>query len=340
MSARTMRAAAVLTVGALALTGCGVQQDAESYVRDEVIGIRPAPAEDASGGSMTEANAAKVAGAVLTAAEKAQAQTGPAGTKAREEVLTGSALTVANAHATITKAKAANAASRKGISAASPRVLSVSRGKAWPRAMFVTTTASDKTQQLHLLRSDAVSDPWRIAATATMQPGTQVAAFDSLAEGTPMSGSDAKVAVEPGVLLGEYAKGMAYPTPPATPHVETNDPFTTTVRKNAKGLADGLKDLATYTQVHAVEPKTTEVVPLKDGGAVVMGLLKRTDNITLTGKAQSLTPNKEFAALVDKDKLTKKAEVVTYETVLFTVPATGKAKLVGVDEQLVSAKGE
>ncbi|MCE1180570.1 MAG: hypothetical protein LWW86_16270 [Micrococcales bacterium] len=339
MSARTMRATAVLTLGALALTGCGAQQDAESYFRDEVVGIRPAPAEDASGGSMTEANAAKVAAAVLGAAEKAQGQDGAAGTKARQAALSGSALTVANAHAAITKAKAANTASRKGISAASPRVLSVSRGKAWPRAMFVTTTASDKTQQLHLLRSTSVTDPWRIVATATMQPGTQVAAFDSLAEGTPMSGS-AKLAVQPAALLTEYAKGMGFPKADPTPHIETKDPFTTTVRTNAKGLSDGLKDLATYTQAHAVEPKTTEVVPLKGGGAVVVGLLKRTDAITLTGKAQSLTPNKEFAALVDKDKLTKQAEVVTYETVLFTVPATGKATLVGVDEQLVSAKGE
>ena len=40
-----------------------------------------------------------------------------------------------------------------------------------------------------------------------------------------------------------------------------------------------------------------------------------------------------------KKTLTKSAELKSYETVVFTVPAEGKASVVAVDEVLFSAKG-
>jgi hypothetical protein len=81
-------------------------------------------------------------------------------------------------------------------------------------------------------------------------------------------------------------------------------------------------------------------IALKDGGAVVFGLMERVDTITLKPSGKSLTPNADFQRLIGRKTLTERAEMRTFETVVFTVPKEGKASLVAVDEALVSAKGE
>ena len=53
--------------------------------------------------------------------------------------------------------------------------------------------------------------------------------------------------------------------------------------------------------------------------------MERTDTITLGQGGKSLTPSAEFQRLVKKKTLTKSAELKSYETVVFTVPASGKA---------------
>ena len=64
------------------------------------------------------------------------------------------------------------------------------------------------------------------------------------------------------------------------------------------------------------------------------------DTVALKPSGKSLTPSADFQRLLGKKTLTKRAEMRTYETVVFTVPPKGKATLVAVDETLVSAKGE
>jgi len=72
----------------------------------------------------------------------------------------------------------------------------------------------------------------------------------------------------------------------------------------------------------------------------VFGLVERIDTITLKPTGKSLTPNADFQKLLGKKSLSKQAQMRTFETVVFTVPKSGKASLVAVDETLVSAKGE
>ena len=88
-----------------------------------------------------------------------------------------------------------------------------------------------------------------------------------------------------------------------------------------------------------MEPDSTVAIELRGGGALVFGLLERTDTITLGKGGKSLTPSIDFQRLVRKKVLTKSAVLKTYETVVFTVPAEGKATVVAVDEVLFSAMG-
>jgi hypothetical protein len=147
--------------------------------------------------------------------------------------------------------------------------------------------------------------------------------------------------VAPKALLQEYAASLAYPGPRTAPHVEQADVFAKAVRANAAAQAKSLSKLASLKQKHVAQPESTVAISLKDGGAVVFGLIERTDTITLKPSGKSLTPNPDFQKLLGRKTLTKSAQMRTFETVVFTVPPkSGRAALVAVDETLVSAKGE
>jgi hypothetical protein len=148
-----------------------------------------------------------------------------------------------------------------------------------------------------------------------------------------------KLAVQPVALLKEYAASLAYPKPVAAKDVNGTDAFSTAVRAHAAEQAKKFGKLATLKQTHTVQPDGTVAIALRDGGALVFGLLERTDAITLRPGGKSLTPSADFQRLVRKKALTKSAELKSYETVVFTVPATGKADVVAADEVLFSAKG-
>jgi hypothetical protein len=173
-----------------------------------------------------------------------------------------------------------------------------------------------------------------------MQPGTSVAALDSLDQGSPLNPKGTGLAIAPGALLTEYAASLDHPRPKAAPHVNQSDAFARAVRANAKAQATSLAKLATLSQKHTAQPGNTVTISLKDGGAVVFGLMERVDSITLKPTGKSLTPNADFQKLLGKKTLGKRAEMRTFETVVFTVPRSGRASLVAVDETLVSAKGE
>ena len=121
--------------------------------------------------------------------------------------------------------------------------------------------------------------------------------------------------------------------------METRDPFSLAVRANAAAQARSFGRLATLTQRHDVQPKETVAVGLRGGGAIVFALLQRTDSIVLKPGGKALTPSADFQRLVRKRSLSKSAQLKTYETVVFTVPAHGEATVVAVDEVLFSAKG-
>ena len=325
--AALVAAAVAATVG---LTGCGLG--------NAMVGVHAAPPEVTTGAPLSAAGAQTIADRVLNAAAAAAKVSGADGDKQRAAVMTGSALALATAAAKLPGAS--EPTGQPVEKPAAPKVLAVSRGRSWPRAMFVETTRADGSQTLNLMICEDANSQFKLAASATMQPGTSVPALDPFASGS-LANPDTKGLVgQPDALLTEYAAAVAYPKPKAPEHFDLGaDQFATVLRRNAAAQAKALGSLATFTQRHAVDPKQFFAFRLHSGGIVVFALMKRTDTLKLKPKGKALTPSAELARLLKKKKLTKSATINTYESVVFTVPTQGKAAMVAADEQLISAAG-
>jgi hypothetical protein len=319
--------AAALTLAAL--TGCGAGT--------ALVGVERPPAEVTTAAPISEQSAHDIAARVLADAEQAKTAKGKDAESLRKAALTGVALAVAEADSRM--AKAGSATPNPVTKPAAPKVLALSRGKQWPRFMVAESTRDDGTPVLNYLVSGDAKTPFRLAASAAMQPAASVAALDALGKGSELKTDTKGLAGEPPKLLAEYAASLAYPKPKPTNAFAADDPFATSVRRNAAAQAKSLGKLATFTQTHKPLPDHTVAIALRDGGAVVFALLERSDAIELKPTGKSLTPSPEFQRLVGKKTLEDEAELKTYETVVFTVPESGAARLVAVDETLVSAKG-
>jgi hypothetical protein len=326
---RTTARLSVVAALSLALTGCGVGT--------ALVGVHDAPAQVTTTAPISPDSAEAIATRVLTRAAEAAAAKPADAQELRTAALTGSALAVANAAAKLETGAVAGPAPLTRT--APPKVLAVSRGTAWPRLILVQSATAEGGAVLNLLVSPDAKTPFRLSAAAPMQPGASVAALDSLNAGSPVVTTGSQLPVQPAELLTEYAASLAYPKPVAAKDVDASDPFTAAIRAHAGEQAKTFGKLAALKQVHAVEPDSTVAIALRGGGALVFGLLERTDTITLGKGGKSLTPSADFQRLVGKKTLKKSAVLKTYETVVFTVPADGKASVVAVDEVLFSAKG-
>ena len=321
---------AVTGAAALALAGCGLGSS--------LAGVHDAPREKTTTAPVSAESAEAIATRVLADAARAREATGEEAKDLRAKALTGAALTVSSADSRL--ARAGSTATEPVTKPDAPKVLGISRGTSWPRVMLVQSSREDGMTALNLLVSTGAREPFKLASSAPMQPGTSVAALDSLDQGSPLNPSGKGLAIAPEALLTEYAASLDYPRAKAAPHVNQSDVFARAVRANAKAQATSLAKLATLSQKHTAQPRNTVTISLKDGGAVVFGLMERIDTITLKPTGKSLTPNPDFQKLLGKKTLAKRAQMRTFETVVFTVPKSGRASLVAVDETLVSAKGE
>lgn len=302
-----------------------------------LVGVQDPPTETTTTAPVSEHNAEEIATRVLAKAAAAESAPAAEAKELRAEAMSGAALAVASAADELGSTKAP--ASKPVTRAEAPKVLSISRGTQWPRYILAQSTAVNGAAVLNVLVSPDAKTPFRLETRATMQPGSSVAALDSLRDGSPRVTDGTKVAIAPDELMTQYAASLAYPKPPEAPAVEADDQFSTAVRANAAAQAKSFGKLATLTQKHTVLPDNTIAIALKGGGVLVFGLMERTDSIKLAKGGKSLTPSAEFQRLVKKKSLSKSAELKSYETVVFTVPASGPAVVVGADEVLFSAKG-
>ncbi|KQU69512.1 hypothetical protein [Phycicoccus sp. Root101] len=330
---RSLNTPAIVAAGALtlALTGCGAGS--------ALVGVDDAPSQVTTTAPVDAGSAQKIAERVIAQADEAAAAPAAEGQALRERALTGSALAVANAASKLEVDPAATTTPAPLKRTEAPKVLAVSRGTTFPRLILAQTTTATGAARLNLLTSPDAKTPFRLSTSVTMAPGTQVAALDSLDSGSPMVTKDTRLAVAPDALVKQYAASLAYPSPAKAEAVGTDDPFAASVRANAAAQAKAFGKLATLKQVHEAQPEQTVSIALRGGGALVFSLLERTDTITLKAGGKSLTPSAEFQRLVKKKTLTTSAELKSYETVVFTVPADGTAGVVGADEVLFSAKG-
>ncbi|NYG07840.1 hypothetical protein BJ986_002327 [Phycicoccus badiiscoriae] len=328
MSRSTARVA-VIGALALALSGCGAGAT--------LAGLHDAPSQVTTVAPISAQSAEAIATRVLAKAAAASADTSADAGTLRAQALTGSALAVANAASRLQTG--VPSATTPLVRTAPPKLLGISRGTGWPRLILVQTSTPDSGAVLNLLVSPDARTPFRLSASATMQPGAKVDALNSLTAGSPLLAPGAKLAVQPAELLKGYAASLAFPTPVPDPDVDAAEPFSTGIRAHAADQAKTFGKLATLKQTHTVAPNSTVAIELRGGGALVFGLLERTDTITLLPGGKSLTPSADFQRLVRKKTLTKSAELKSYEIMVFTVPVEGKAQVVAVNEVLFSAKG-
>ena len=215
----------VIAAGVLALTlaGCGTGST--------LAGVNDAaPAQVTTTAPIDAQSAQKIAERVLAAADEAAAAPAAQAQALREQALTGSALAVATAASRLQTAPATTATSLPLTRSESPKVLAISRGTAFPRLILVQTMTSEGAARLNLLTSPDATTPFRLSTSVTMAPGTQVAALDSVASGSPMVTDGTKLAVAPADLVTQYAASLDYPKPATAAAVDPGDPFATSVR--------------------------------------------------------------------------------------------------------------
>lgn len=327
----TLATAAVL---ASTLSGCGLGK--------AIAGVHEPPAAVTDIASVTPGQAQGIVERVFTAA--GQARNGSAGqvTAARSVAFNGPALTAAIADARLASVAPVLSGASPAIAPERPRVLALPRGAAFPR-VIVAQTVPDKggLPVLHVLTSPDPRTPYRIVESATMLPGTSVRSFTSLASGSALVNDGKDLAVRPQDLLASYAKGLSYPAAKVTNPPYAEDRFATQVRAGAAQQAAGVGKYASFEQVHTVVPGSVYAIAQNGGGALVFGVLERTDTFTVKKPGSSLAAPKQFTALVPgRNKLSSKATMRTLEMVVFELPrGSGQASLVGATEHLVSASG-
>ncbi|HEU5240469.1 MAG TPA: hypothetical protein VFU25_00515 [Ornithinibacter sp.] len=323
--------AVAVLAGALALTGCGAQ--------DALVGLHPAPAEKTAAAPLDVEGATAVATRLLTEADAPAQAAGAAAAKAREGVLMGDALTVANARAA--SKVASEAATTELATAPRPTVVAQSQGRDWPRAILATTLDdATNTQFLHVMLSEKPDQPFRITASVPMFGGAALPALGDSSKGAPLLDTGAKngLAHVPADVVTAYAGALATPKPKATNAVEVDDPFATALRTSAAAQAKALGKLATLSQTH--EPLLEDAVTfrLADGGAVTFGLMRRTDTVSLKPAAKEVVLPAEYAKVTGKKKATKSFTLSNLEPFVMVVPTSGKAKVIGATELLTSGK--
>ena len=119
------------------------------------------------------------------------------------------------------------------------------------------------------------------------------------------------------------------------------DGFASQLQAAAAAQARRVGAYAGFTQSHKVQPDSVHAIRQSNGGALVFGVIERTDTFTVKKAGSSLTSPKQFSTLVPgRTRLTRKATMTTLEFVIFQVPkGSGQARLVAASEHLVAAAG-
>ena len=333
---RVVRAIAlsiVAVVGSSSVAGCGAARAA--------LGIHEAPKANPALAPLTVEQAERIITRDFAAAQQAETATGAAAKTALSTAYTGQGLRAATARIRLAAIQP-SAADSPLLAPNKPLLLAVPRGFGYPRVMVAQTVAAEGSLPvLHLLTSPDASTPYRITASATMMPASTVKPFDPLNQGSPLVTDGKGLAMSDTALLKAYAEAMAFPAKPVKAPPFAADPFSSQVRVRAAAVAKSVVTQAKFSQVHKVVPHSVYAVRQADGGALVFGVIVRTDSFAVkSGQAVNTVANKAFVLLSGKKKVTKSASITTVEFVVFSVPReTGRATLVAASEQVVAGSG-
>jgi hypothetical protein len=351
---------AALATASVLLAGCSGSSDAASSSSTAPTSgspsgsgsAAPSPSTSASStaaptAALTPAAATQAASQVFSAAAQSQTGNSAAAAAARDQAFTGAALRTAVADARLARIAPQLTLGTPAITAEHLGVLAISQGTGYPRAIVVQTTPKASLYPvIYLLTSPNAATAFRIASSALLLPAAAVHRFGPLASGSPLVTSGSGLVASPVNLLNAYAKGLSYPVQQvANPPYAPGDRFASQVRQNAAAEAAAVKVQAGFTQRHQVLPTSTVAVRQADGGALVFGVMQRTDSFAVK-KTQKIKPSGGLLAFEPKLKaVTSKAQLTTLEAVVLELPARGssgapaRATLVAASEHLVAGSG-
>jgi len=323
--------ATATVLGALVLGGCAGP--------DGLVGLHPAPTEATTSAPLDADGATAVAARLLAARDATVGGNAKADRAARAKVLTGDALRLADARAAAsgTPPEVSGLASQP-----EPTIVAQSRGRQWPRAILASTLdeATD-IQWLHVMTSDEPDQPFRIASSVPMFSGAELPALGDEGAGAPLLDTAEKNGRPHSAAdaVKAYAAALAQPRGKATDVVAADDPFANRLRTASAAQAKALGRLGALTQTH--EPRLDDAITfeLADGGAVTFGLMKRTDTISVKPAAKELILPAEYARLVRKRTVTRSMVLNSLEPIVIVLPKTGKGRVIGASDLLVSGRG-
>lgn len=328
---RRLRVGGAVLLTAATLAGCSPTES--------IAGIHAPPAENMKVAPLSADAAADIAVRVTQEAGMAATMAvDDAGNAARDAVLVGSASELMKARLAVSGATTASAGLTKSDA---PKVLAISQGKTFPRALLATTLdTSENRQYLESFLSSEVTTPFRLENRVPMLPGATLPALPSLAAGTQLVGADDGdgLVMSPKAALEAYAGALAYPSPVANDSVETSDSFATLLQSNQTKQAEGLGSLASYAVTQTSVPEAIRAFRLADGSVVVFGRIDRSDVMTAGENTKELTVPEAYQKLVGTATATTSVTINSMQPVVLLVPADGKGKvkLLGVIEQLAS----
>ena len=317
--------AAVIAAGALSLTGCGIEE--------RIVHLQPAPTEDAAVAPLRAEAAEQIAARVLGQAAEATS------TEERQAILVGPALRVAEARAT--RDAATSAEQPDVVLPDTPAVLAVSSGQDWPRAILAATfDEATQVQSLHVLVSTGPTDQFKVYATAPMLAGTSVPGLGEFAHGATFESATAEEPIAASEVFADYAQGITFPRPATVTSVAVDDPYATSLRRNAQAQADALGDLGAVAQTHIPIADSIMSFETADGGLIAFGQMVRTDRVALSDQAQELKIEDEtLVELSGTEAVTSEFTAESLENLIFVVPAGTPAGLIGAEEIVLRAAG-
>jgi len=333
--------AGLVLVAALLVAWDGARRPAESSAAGSANSAATRTPEPTTVGAETAEQAGAIAAKVMADSSAAIQTAGVEGQAARAALFSGQALTAANAENQLLGIQTPEQKEANALSDAAPIVLAVSQGAGYPRAMLVQTTRRQSGfPVLTLVVAPDAQRGYQVAASTTLLSSAYLAGFDPLRYGSPWL-ADASRGLGSGgeAVFTEYARVLAYPAPQTADLPFSADSFASSVRDAAAAQASGLGSAVSYTQTHTYQGISGGFGLADNGGSLVFVVLDRVDAFQ-EKSANAVNASPVFSALSGKSSIDAQGEQKSLEFLLFSVPPTGKATLVGARVQPYAASGQ
>ncbi len=340
-SPRVALLAGLVLVAALLVAWDGARRPPESSAARSASAAATHVPEPTTVGAEPLEQASAIAAKVIADSTAAIQTGGAEGQAARDALFTGHTLTAANAESLLLGVQTPEQKEANAVTGTAPVVLAVSQGADYPRAMLVQTTRRQSGfPVLTLLVAPDAQRGYQVAASVNLLPSTYLAGFNPVRYGSPWL-PDASRGLGSGgeAVFAEYARVLAYPAPQTGELPFSADSFAASVRDAAAAQASGLGSAVTYAQSHTYQGIAGGFGLAENGGSLVFVVLDRADTFT-EKSANAVNASPVFSALSGKTSIDTQGEQKSLEFLLFSVPSTGKATLVGARVQPYAASGE